>query len=152
MLRIGVTSCDIDVAGRSTTLSGRTGHVISSLTLLILYVTSYPYMSFFWYPLSNIKRYRSPSSRFVLSSNQCFLCTFVPLCPFFSLLAPLKVAYVVKGGYCYNKCGKKYGPCEDYCGKNNFCCNKGKPGCEDKLRDMAPKGSRCVGWREGKLS
>jgi len=61
--------------------------------------------------------------------------------------APLKVAYVVKGGYCYNKCGKKYGPCEDYCGKNNFCCKKGNPGCEDALRDLAPKGSRCVAWR-----
>jgi len=60
---------------------------------------------------------------------------------------PLKVAYVVKEGFCYHKCGKKYGPCEDYCGENNFCCKKGEPGCEDELRDMAPKGSRCVAWR-----
>jgi hypothetical protein len=58
------------------------------------------------------------------------------------------VGYVVKDGYCYNKCGKKYGPCEKHCGKENLCCKKGNPGCVDELRNLTPAdGSRCVGWK-----
>ena len=66
-----------------------------------------------------------------------------------SLRAPL----VVKDGYCFHKCGKKYGPC-DYCGKENYCCKKSEPGCEDEpdLKNLADAGSRCVGWRGEPIS
>ena len=58
---------------------------------------------------------------------------------------------MVKEGWCFGACGGKYGPCEDHCGKNNFCCQKDKAGCTDELKNVIPDGaqigSKCVGWK-----
>ena len=56
---------------------------------------------------------------------------------------------MVNEEWCYDSCGGKYGLCENFCGKNNFCCKLNMPGCVDELSNIIPyaDGSRCVGWR-----
>jgi len=57
--------------------------------------------------------------------------------------------YITKGnGWCWYRCGRKYGPCS-LCGEGNWCCRKDRKGCESNpaMKAASINKSRCVGLK-----